>query len=206
MYKAINPICEETHNCDCECCMVGPKGDKGDTGATGLTGATGEQGEQGIQGLTGETGAKGNTGAKGDKGDTGTSNVTEDGGMFILLANKTGAVSVKGTIIVAADMGVSIAPADTFVPFGIIAEDGIAINGLVKVVVSGLAYVLLKNGEASFAGSWVGVSDVAGRAYLPSKPSTEPPSTTEHSREIGHCLQTVTAGTNKLALIGVHFN
>lgn len=135
----------------------------------------------------------------------GTSGFTSDGGIYEVFTNNTGATSVLGTIIVAStavDNAVSIAPADSSMPIGIIAENGVANGSTVKVVTYGKAYVLLKNGVASTRGFWCGVSDTAGRMYQ----TSTAPSTTEHNREVGHSLQSVTSGTNVLALIQVHFN
>jgi len=130
---------------------------------------------------------------------------TADGGIFETFINDTGATSVKGTIVVTSssvNYAVSIAPADSQMPMGIIAESGIANGANVKVTVYGKAYVLLKNGESATRGYWCEVSDTAGRMAQ----QATVPSTIEHNREIGHSLETVSSGTNVLSLIQVHFN
>ena len=135
----------------------------------------------------------------------GTTGFTPEGGVYSTLINNTGAVSVKGTIVsasLAVDKAVSIAPVNSDMPMRIIYESGIANGQAVKVIFAGCAEVLMKNGLAATRGFWCGVSDVAGRMYQ----SSSPPSTTEHSREIGHCLETKASGTNVLALIDLHFN
>lgn len=128
-----------------------------------------------------------------------------DGGIYITLINNTGGLSVKGTLVSACttqDYCARITPASSDQPLGVILENGVGIGQPVKIAIAGKAYVLLKNGTAATRGNWVGVSDVAGRAYM----STDPSSTTEHWKEIGHCVESVTAGTNKLALCVLHFN
>lgn len=136
--------------------------------------------------------------------------ITSEGGFYETFINKTGADSVKGTIVVAntaneVDNAVSIAPANSSFPIGVIYEDGIADGSNVKVVVYGKAQVLLKDTVASTRGWWCGVSDVAGRMYQ----SQTVPSATEHTYEIGHSLEykaAGVAGSNVLALVQIHFN
>ena len=133
------------------------------------------------------------------------SGVTPDGGFYITLTNKTGAVSKKGTIVVASttqDNAVAIAPANSDSPIGIILENGIVDGQPVKVVVSGKAYVLLKDGLASTHGYWCGVSSTqAGRMSQLVNPN---PAT--HWAELGHSLESKTAGTDVLSLVVLHFN
>jgi len=130
---------------------------------------------------------------------------TTEGGMYATFINKTGANSVKGTIVITStttDNAVETAPANSEMPIGVIYENGIADGSPVKVVVYGKAEVLLKNTEPATHGYWCGVSDTAGRMYQ----RATAPSTTEHSREIGHSLQSTAAGTNVLSLVQLHFN
>lgn len=127
-----------------------------------------------------------------------------EGGMYETFINNTG-LSVKGTIVIASTSvynGVDIAPADSEMAIGVIYESDIANGSPVKVVVSGKTQVLLKNTTAASNGYWCGVSDVAGRMYQKSSA----PSTTEHSREIGHSVESKASGTNVLSLVQIHFN
>ncbi|WMJ23364.1 hypothetical protein RBG61_01495 [Paludicola sp. MB14-C6] len=130
---------------------------------------------------------------------------TAEGGLYEVLTNNTGGSSLKGTIVIAsvsvAD-AVDIAPANTGMPIGVIYENEIPNGSPVKVVIYGRAQVLLKNTLSSTIGYWCGVSDVAGRMYQ----SSTIPDVTQHNREIGHSLQTVSGGTNVLAYINLHFN
>lgn len=129
---------------------------------------------------------------------------TSEGGMYQVFINKTGSNSTKGTIVVAStttDNAVGLAPGETKMPIGVIYESGIADGSPVKVVTYGKADVLLKNGESATHGFWCAVSDTAGRMYQESEPNP-----TEHYREIGHCLESKSSGTNVLARIQLHFN
>lgn len=132
--------------------------------------------------------------------------MTNEGGLAIRLYNKTGATSVKGTIVTPAgsgqDISVAVVPGDAEYPMGIVYESGIPDGSLMLVVVSGVAKVLLKDGEAATAGYWCGVSDTAGRMIT----ANAVPGTPTHNREIGHCLETKSAGTSVLAMVNLHFN
>jgi hypothetical protein len=135
--------------------------------------------------------------------------VTPEGGYAIRLINKTGAASVKGTIVVAADNADSAfktAPANSPAPYGAVYESGIADGEPCFVVVGGIADVLLKDGTAATRGNWVGVSDTAGRAYATDHPGSVPPEAAVHSRELGHCIENKDAGVGVLAKIVMHFN
>jgi hypothetical protein len=134
----------------------------------------------------------------------GNSGFTSDGGYYETFVNNTG-TSVKGTIVCASASvynAVDIAPADAAYAIGVIYESGITNGNQVKVVVSGKAQVLLKNTLASTFGYWCGVSDTGGRMYQ----SPTVPSTTEYYREIGHSLESKTAGDDVLSLVQIHFN
>ena len=138
-------------------------------------------------------------------GGGGATGFTIEGGLYVTLINGTGAASVKGTVVVAStaiDKAVRIAPANSDMPMGVIYDNGVANGGNVKVVVCGNAETLLKNGQAASRGFWCGISDVAGRMYQ----VVNPPSTTEHNRELGHSLETKASGTNVLALVNLHWN
>ena len=129
---------------------------------------------------------------------------TSEGGIYQTFINDTGAVSIKGTIVVASTAisdAVQIAPASSVMPIGVIYEDGVADGNNVKVVTYGKAEVLLKDGEESNYGYWSAVSDVAGRMFQEATPNAS-----EHYREIGHSLDEKTSGTDVLSLVQIHFN
>lgn len=134
---------------------------------------------------------------------------TAEGGLAIKLVNKTGSNSVKGTVIRAGtvvDNSFSL-ETEEFEAIGVVYDNGIADGNDCFVVVSGIAEVLLKDGTAATRGYWVKCADIDGRAEV-----TTPPtgigalSTAEHFKEIGHCIESKSSGTNVLAKIVLHFN
>ena len=131
--------------------------------------------------------------------------ISTDGGYYITLINKTGANSVKGTIVIAStttDNAIDIAPKNSDSPIGVILEDGVPDGSLVKVVISGKAYALLENGESSTRGYWCEVSSTqAGRMSQLANPNT-----LRHWSELGHSLESKAAGTDVLSLVVLHFN
>ena len=145
-------------------------------------------------------------------GGPGKTKVTKEGGYAIRFVNKTGAASVKGTVVEASTTtfdAVGIVPSDQPDPIGVIYEDGVADGDLVWVVTMGKVQVLLEDTTAAILDGWVRVSpNVAGRADAS---AAGPPGGTiieidNHFKELGHCLETVIAGTDKLALCLIHFN
>ena len=134
---------------------------------------------------------------------------TPEGGYAIRLTNDTGAVSVKGSVVTAGatvDNSFKLQAAE-FEAVGIVYEDGIADGSECWVVVGGIAEALLKDGTAATRGYWTRCADTDGRALV-----TTPPSgigaiaTSDHFKEIGHCLESKDAGTNVLAKLVLHFN
>ncbi len=129
---------------------------------------------------------------------------------IVTLINKTGGVSVKGTVVCASsttDLAVSKIAVDTPDPFGVIYEDGIADGQPVKVVVGGIADVLFignttrKHLARGFITADAGY--IAGYALSEQVPSS-PFATDKHFYEIGHVLESrVGAG---LAKVMLHFN
>jgi len=125
----------------------------------------------------------------------GDAGLTSDGGFYVIYTNRTGSASVKGTLAIAStnyDNAVDIAPANSDMPIGVIYQSNIGNGSPVMVVVGGRAQVLLQDAVGSTRGYWCGMSPTSGRMYQ----SATVPSTTEHFREIGHSLQTVSGGTN----------
>lgn len=136
---------------------------------------------------------------------TGTNGLSTDGGYYITLKNNTGAPSVKGTVVAASteqDKAVQLAGIGAVNPIGVILDSGVAVGQPVRVVVSGMAQVLLASGQAATRGYWCEVSDVqAGRMM-----QLEAPNPLTHWNEIGHCIESKTAGNTVLALVVLHFN
>ena len=134
---------------------------------------------------------------------------SQEGGMMVRMTNRTGAKSVKGSVVSTSttkDNSFRLTPANAVVPVGIVYEDGIPNGEECFVVVSGIADILLKNGTTATRGYWVGMSDADGRAYTAFHTGTTPPEQAIHNLEIGHCMETKAAGTNVLARCVLHFN
>jgi hypothetical protein len=93
--------------------------------------------------------------------------------------------------------------ADEDEPIGIVYEGGVADGSDAWVWGSGaVAQVLLVNSTAATRGYWAAVGSAAGRADM----SNANPVVANHWREIGHCLESKTAGTDVLARALIHFN
>lgn len=134
--------------------------------------------------------------------------ITKEGGIATRLLNKTGAPSVKGTLVAAStsyDSAVELAAANDMDCVGVLYESGVADGDPVLVVIGGVADVLLEDGSAATRGYWVrtSVSD-AGRADATN--ATPPGLVLQHFAEIGHCIQSVGAGVSVLARVVLHFN
>ena len=92
---------------------------------------------------------------------------TSIGGYAVKLTNKTGAATIKGTVVevdTTEDEAVAIATSP-YVVQGFFYEDGVADGEKAWVVISGIADVLLQDNLASFRGHWGRLSSTqAGRA------------------------------------------
>jgi hypothetical protein len=128
------------------------------------------------------------------------------------MINKTGANSVKGIIVDASSTtadAFGVVGADDPDPIGIIYDEGVPDGQLCRIVDHGPAQVLLQNSTAATLGFWVKVSDtIPGRADAT---NASPPGGTvnaidDHFTEVGHCLESVTAGTDKLCWVMHHQN
>lgn len=142
-----------------------------------------------------------------------TDTTTGERGDQILMVNKTGAESVKGTLVSADNTttnGVRVTTADIPNCIGVIAESGAAADALCWVWRDGsVAKVLLQDSTAATVGYWAKVSDTQnGRADITNQlpPGGTIQALEDHSSEIGHGEESATAGTNVLALAKLHFN
>lgn len=134
---------------------------------------------------------------------------TPEGGLAVKLTNRTGAVSVKGTIVTtsaAYDNAFTLEAAE-FEAAAIVYDSGVPDGADCWVVTAGVAEVLMKDGIAPVRGDWTKCADTDGRAE-----ATTPPTgigalaVSEHFKEIGHCLESKAAGTDVLAKVLLHFN
>jgi hypothetical protein len=145
--------------------------------------------------------------------DTSKIRFTSEGGLAVLLTNKTTANSVKGEVVTPAS-GTSNAVSKVIVdypnPIGVFYESGIADGAEAWVVVAGIAdvYFVGNTTRGQVARGFLtadGASYVAGQALAEAVPTGSPAVVTEkHFYEIGHVLETrVGAGLAKCVL---HFN
>jgi hypothetical protein len=138
--------------------------------------------------------------------------LTLEGGIAILLTNKTGANSVQGQLVTpdaANDDAVVLTAANDLEIIGVFYESGIADGSEAWVVISGIADVAMEDNTASTRGNWVRTSIIeAGYADATNAGAPAPINQT-HFTEIGHCIETVAAGgvgTHILARCVLHFN
>lgn len=133
---------------------------------------------------------------------------TIEGGYAVKLTNKTGGVSIKGTLVethTTIDNAFQTAGADGIENIGVVYENGIADGEECWVVVGGIAEVLLEDSTLSTRGYWARSSTtVAGRVDIT---NADPPGLVlSHFAEIGHCIESKSSGTDVLAKIVLHFN
>ena len=138
---------------------------------------------------------------------------TGERGQQIKITNRTGATSVKGSVLEPSDTydsAVALSPANSFDPVYICAESGVADGSEMWVwCVGSYCQVLLQDSTTATRGYWVKVSDTqAGRADAT---NAAPPGGTiaaleDHSSELGHTGESKTAGTNVLCLLHFHVN
>ena len=134
--------------------------------------------------------------------------LTSIGGYAIKLTNKTGGVTVAGQLVEAdtatSDAVVLAGIADTDC-FGVFLDSGIADSAEAWVVVSGIADVAFDDNVAAVQGNWVATGVAAGYARTSASPAAAP----AHFDEIGHCIESVSAGgagTHITARCVLHFN
>lgn len=135
--------------------------------------------------------------------------LSPEGGVLVKLVNRTGAISVKGSVLSISELheaSVTLQSAE-FDAACIMYSAGVAEGAECWVVVSGVAEVLLKDGTAATAGYWSKCADTDGRAEVTTPPAGVGAVTlSEHFKEVGHCLETKAAGTDVLAKLVIHFN
>jgi hypothetical protein len=143
-------------------------------------------------------------------GDQNAAQLTPVGGVAIWMYNKTGGVSVKGTLVTSGSAVFSVVTVTAGIPncCGVVYDSGIADGGWIRVVTAGVADVLFADGQAPTIGYWCGSSEtVNGRAEVRSTvPDNSGTGIVIHNREIGHVLQSKQAGTDVLARVVLHFN
>ncbi len=137
------------------------------------------------------------------------SKLTSIGGFAVKLTNKTGGVTVAGQLVkadIATDDAVVLTGAADDECFGVLLDSGVAADAETWVVVSGIADVAMEDNTAATPGNWVETSSEAGYANAT---AGTPAAAPRHFREIGHCIESVSAGgggTHILARCVLHFN
>lgn len=135
--------------------------------------------------------------------------ITPEGGLAVLMINKTGGASTKGYIVensATTNNGVQYTTVDDIDPIGVMYETGIPDGSPCWVVVSGIAHVyyataVIKDSLSRVPVTAEGYAD--GQAVNEALP-TSPFATDKHFQEIGHPIET--RGTAGLALTVLHFN
>ena len=131
--------------------------------------------------------------------------ITKDGGIAVLMKNKTGATSVKGMIVQQGteDLSFEVSEEGEDHAIGIVYTDGQPEGGPCWVVVSGIADVLFKDTVAPSTTFYHIYQDasVAGRANGQTTVNTA-----RHWGEVGHCMESKDSGTDVLAKCVIHFN
>lgn len=133
---------------------------------------------------------------------------TNERGFLVRMNNKTGANSVKGSVVSASDTTDNAFQLqdDAFDSFGVVAENGVADGSDCWVWMNGsVCEVLWADGQSATRGYVALASDVDGRAYNVAVPAVSPV-VAEHFREIGHPVESVGSGTDVLVLCVLHFN
>ena len=143
-------------------------------------------------------------------GDANEAILTKDGGVAVWFQNRTGTASVRGSLVTmgTAPSSVILCPKTIPKACGVVLDSGVPDGQFVRVVVTGVAYVLVEDGMGPTVGYWVGLSSVTdGRAqFQATLPDNSGAGIDLHNREIGHCVDTVPAGTDVLARVVLHFN
>jgi len=141
-----------------------------------------------------------------DIGASAAMGFTPEGGLYTTVLNKTGANSIKGTLVRAStttDLAVDLLGISDQDCVGVVYDAGVADGSSIRMVVSGWADILVESGDTIQRDYWVGSPDTtAGRGHIIASPG----SVAQHFRECGHCFETKTNGGNTLARCMVHFN
>jgi hypothetical protein len=134
---------------------------------------------------------------------------TKEGGFAVRMINKTGAASVKGTILEAGsavDFSVEKSGINDPDPCGIMYCDGVPDGGHVYVVTGGMAEVLYGTAvtRGTFSRTPVTADSVAAGLGVSEALPTPPFSSDKHFMEIGHPIESI--GAPGLAKTIIHFN
>jgi hypothetical protein len=133
---------------------------------------------------------------------------TNERGLQLKVINRTGATSVKGTIVTpsasydnAAELVTTTSPYDAT---GVVYEAGVADGSPMWIWTTGaICKVLMEDSEATTRGDWMRCSTVTnGRGKSDAIPT--PPTSDTHFQEIGHAMESNAGGTDQLVLTWFH--
>ena len=134
---------------------------------------------------------------------------THERGMLVKFINRTGAASVKGSLVscsTTADREV-ILQANEYDTIAVVQEAGVAEGAEMWCWVNGsVAQVLAKDATAFTRGNILIAADTDGRADNVGNPGGGLPGTDTHFKECGHVMESKGGGTNVLVLCSLHFN
>ncbi len=138
--------------------------------------------------------------------------VTAEKGIAIQYINKTGAISVKGSLVElhgTTALSIKKTPVNSSNAVGVIYDAGIADGSAVWVVTIGLAQVLLEGGTGSSLGNWVRSSlSETGKvdATNAAAPTGSVANLDIHFKQCGYAMETKAAGPSQLMLMKIQFN
>ena len=139
----------------------------------------------------------------------GYDSATNERGYLVKLVNRTGASSVKGTLVSAsttADREV-IKQTNEYDTLGVIQEAGVAEGSEMWVwMIGSICQVLMKDTVSAVRGDNLVAADTDGRANDVANPGGGLPGTDTHFKECGHFMESKSSGTDVLALAMLHFN
>ncbi len=134
---------------------------------------------------------------------------TNERGYLLKLINRTGASSVKGSLVTpstSADREV-VLQSDEYDTVGVVQEANIAQGQEMWTwMVGSICQVLMAASTPVGHGDLLLAASVDGRATAASNIGVSLPAASTHFKECGHFLQSASAGENVLALAILHFN
>jgi hypothetical protein len=139
----------------------------------------------------------------------GYNSVTGESGPMQKLLNKSGSASVRGELVAASTVTSFsfIKQANTYDAFAVVAQSGIADGQLTWLwSVGAVCKVLFEDGKAAVVGNILLAAATDGRAEGIANPGAGLPGTDTHFKENGHILESVSSGTDILAMAWIHQN
>ena len=149
---------------------------------------------------------------------TKAANFNERGGHMVRYINKTGAPSIKGTLVTTGSVDNGIVTCEWIsgtqgapTCIGAVYEDGVVDGDWVWVVIGGPAQVLLQDTTATTVGFFAKTSDDSGSNGRADCSNDAPVGgfftvDADHFQEVGHVMTSATAGTDVLTWVNLHFN